>query len=424
MKTIYLENFKGFTKAFLPLKEVNFFVGENSTGKTAILNLLNILSKPNFWVDPNFNNEQVELGYFEEIAKKNQGSDKYFRLGLEYSEEENSNDKTKFILFQFKDKDGIPTIANFKLLTGNITILVNITSKTIKYQSKNNTFTDFQQWIEDESIGSSFKKLNLPSHTLKQLPFGVLKSVIISQIHEEEKEMTFGISIRTPFKGDYISFAPIRAKAKRTYDSYKQKFSPEGEHIPFILRNIFNNSSTKNSEIIKAIQKFGKESSLFDEIKISKLGRTKVSPFEIDVLYDNVPVKITNVGYGVSQILPMLIEMLTSSNDFFSLQQPEVHLHPKAQAAFGELIYTSFSSKRNRFIIETHSDFMINRFRYELNKAQNDTSPQSQVVFFEREEQGTKFTCMELSNDGRYPEDIPSSYMSFFLDEEFKMLEI
>ena len=43
MKTLYLDNYKGFVKTFIPCLDVNFFVGENSTGKTAILNLLNII---------------------------------------------------------------------------------------------------------------------------------------------------------------------------------------------------------------------------------------------------------------------------------------------------------------------------------------------------------------------------------------------
>ena len=69
MRTLYLDNYKGFVKTFIPFLDVNFFVGENSTGKTAVLNLLNILSSPKFWISPEFNNETVELGYFDEIVK-------------------------------------------------------------------------------------------------------------------------------------------------------------------------------------------------------------------------------------------------------------------------------------------------------------------------------------------------------------------
>ena len=39
IKTLFLENYKGYKRVFLPLVDVNFFVGENSSGKTAVLNL-------------------------------------------------------------------------------------------------------------------------------------------------------------------------------------------------------------------------------------------------------------------------------------------------------------------------------------------------------------------------------------------------
>ncbi|MBC7552880.1 MAG: AAA family ATPase [Taibaiella sp.] len=48
MKVLYVNNFRGFKKTFLNLKNVNFFVGENSTGKTSLLKLIRILSNDIF----------------------------------------------------------------------------------------------------------------------------------------------------------------------------------------------------------------------------------------------------------------------------------------------------------------------------------------------------------------------------------------
>ena len=114
--------------------------------------------------------------------------------------------------------------------------------------------------------------------------------------------------------------------------------------------------------------------------------------------------------------------MLLEKSHLFSIQQPEVHLHPRAQAAFGEFIYTNHTEFKNKFIIETHSDFTINRFRYCLYENKNEKI-KSQVVFFERCDTGTKLTFLNLNNKGQYPEDIPDSFGSFFIDEELKMLE-
>ena len=59
MKILFVENFKGFKKEYLEFKDFNFFVGENSTGKTSLLSLINLVSRPNFWLSPDFNDGEI-----------------------------------------------------------------------------------------------------------------------------------------------------------------------------------------------------------------------------------------------------------------------------------------------------------------------------------------------------------------------------
>jgi predicted ATP-dependent endonuclease of OLD family len=82
MKYVYVDNFRGFQDTLIPLKKVNFLIGENSTDKTSILSLLNLLSATQFWQQYEFNTDQVELGNFKNIVSiesKNRG---YFRIGF------------------------------------------------------------------------------------------------------------------------------------------------------------------------------------------------------------------------------------------------------------------------------------------------------------------------------------------------------
>ena len=63
-----------------------------------------------------------------------------------------------------------------------------------------------------------------------------------------------------------------------------------------------------------------------------------------------------DVGYGVSQALPILTELFRKdSAKTFLLQQPEVHLHPSAQAALGTL-FCQLASQGRQLLVETHSD--------------------------------------------------------------------
>ena len=89
---------------------------------------------------------------------------------------------------------------------------------------------------------------------------------------------------------------------------------------------------------------FGRKSGLFDEVDIRKLGDSENDPFQIRVRPGNANAQapfrnLADVGYGVSQILPVLTELLRSDGPrMFLLQQPEIHLHPSAQAALGNLV--------------------------------------------------------------------------------------
>lgn len=431
MKTLYLDNYKGFSKTFLPLADINFFVGENSTGKTAILNLLNVISRPQFWFNLDFNDNDIELGYFEEIAKQSQQSDKkYFEIGIELpaQKEGRENLQPVYQLLHFVERDGVPFLESLKVTNKSKTFFVHRSNKSVKYRTNDFTQQDFAAWISNEECSGEWKTITIPWKQKSAIPFAMLLS-IISEIDtntdDDKKILKRGFSIVNPFQKHYFSFAPIRAKARRIYENYKLEFSPEGEHIPIILKSIISSNSRKDKDAVKqALFSFGQDSALFDEIQIKKLGQSKVSPFEINITYNSTSVKITNVGYGVSQILPLLIEPLTSKNDFFSYQQPEVHLHPKAQAAFGEFLLNSFLSNKNSYVVETHSDYLINRFRYKLSKTPMESQPNSQVVFFERTPTGTTLTPLLIGKNGNYPDDLPNAYSSFFFDEELRMLEM
>lgn len=420
MRTLYIDNYKGFSETFIPIFDVNFFVGENSTGKTSILNLINILSEPRFWIIPDFNNGNVELGYFNEIVNQYSKNKTFFSIGIEFKEKK-SKASPKFFWMKFKNKNNIPSISEYMSINGEYTILVSFSDKSIHYQSKKFNNQDFKNWVQDSKFDSPKKKVIIP--TMRTIPLGLVRSIIDAEIAGHKDEASVRSMEISPMFNNLIWFAPIRAKAKRTYDSFKQSFSPEGEHTPFLLRTLLSSKNSSKINIINALGKFGKDSALYDEIKIDEFGKVKGAPFAVSVKYDSLVVKITNVGYGVSQIIPLVIEIATSKNDIFVIQQPEVHLHPKAQSAFGDFLFQSATENKNKFLIETHSDFTINRFRYNIFKSENKDKIKGQVIYFERSESGLKTTSLPFNEKGQYPDDIPESFGKFFIDEELKMLE-
>ena len=222
-----------------------------------------------------------------------------------------------------------------------------------------------------------------------------------------------------------LRFSPVRAQAKPYYDSYERDFVPDGDHIAFYLKLCFEKRNGKANSIIETLNKFGLESSLFEGVEVESFSSSSASsPFSLDMKYGKVKVNISNVGYGVSQVMPLIVEMLRRRKTQIAIPQPEVHLHPKAQCAFGTLVFNNWKDNANLYLLETHSEYMINRFRYEMFHAEKKPKGKAQVLFFERTDTGNVITVLPIGKDGKFACDVPDSYGDFFVDEELKMLDI
>src|SRR5690554_8178163 len=68
MRYIYVDKFRSFENQIIPMYPVTFFVGENSTGKSSILSLINLMSDLQFWISGNFSNNMSKMDYFSDIT--------------------------------------------------------------------------------------------------------------------------------------------------------------------------------------------------------------------------------------------------------------------------------------------------------------------------------------------------------------------
>ena len=115
---LYLDNYKGFVDAIIPIKDVNFFVGENSTGKTAVLNLLEIVTSAYFWVEPDFNQEGIDLGYFSEMVSQFGNDKRSFSIGVYMDEDASQSPYNGYVWLKFMERDSSPAISEFRFICG------------------------------------------------------------------------------------------------------------------------------------------------------------------------------------------------------------------------------------------------------------------------------------------------------------------
>lgn len=114
-----------------------------------------------------------------------------------------------------------------------------------------------------------------------------------------------------------------------------------------------------------------KDMGLVDEFVVQRVTSDR-QDYEVKVKTkgSNTLTDVPDVGFGISQVLPVLVQLYYApANSIIIMEQPELHLHPKAQSALADLMIQAISARENaaprniQLIIETHSEHFLRRFQ-------------------------------------------------------------
>ena len=166
---------------------------------------------------------------------------------------------------------------------------------------------------------------------------------------------------------------------------------------------------------------------------------------------EGMSVSLADVGYGIGQVLPIILTSMLLKDTLITIEQPELHLHPKLQANLADLFLKSASQNNNAFILETHSEHIILRIKRRqkeiregtidpINRASRRTrnqiptaelpewvSVRDSIVISVVENKGNKsesyLTKITLNSDGEFdtlwPGDFfPERYVELGLEDE------
>jgi hypothetical protein len=432
---LFVDNFRGFSGTCIPISDVNFLVGENSTGKSSILGLIKLFSGPGFLMNQDFDDEKVGFRHFSDMVSAHSNDQSYFHVGFA---SESENKKTGKIatgcLFTFREKQGQPRLYKCTFCRGEENITLKFgnavyfkTSRCVATTKAQEIISTLQsQWVgEHSSKDNGYEKLDLPAGFRGRIPIVIALSIAIDVSKNKKKKGEFAL-----FPPDFgfapselTWFGPIRTEPKRTYDELALEFSSEGRHTPYLIRRMLN-SKSQAIRLKQFIEKVGKASGLFQDVRTQSFGRGANPRFELDIVLDDKALNILNVGYGVSQSLPIIVELLARDRGtWFAIQEPEIHLHPRAQAALGDVLFEMAATDHKRFLVETHSDYAIDRFRMNYRNGRTG-KPESQILFFERRDKHNVVTPLSIGRTGELPADQPDSYRQFFIREQMELLGI
>jgi hypothetical protein len=211
---------------------------------------------------------------------------------------------------------------------------------------------------------------------------------------------------------------PVRKSPQRYYiftGSVPQDVGYQGGSMPGFLYS--------NSDQLKKVNEW-----LIDEEKLDigyKLKAGSVGDandlFELRLVDvrrkgDEVDVGLPDVGFGISQLLPFIVQALTSTGQIISIEQPEVHVHPRLQADLGDLLAEGIKEQKNQFLIETHSEHLVLRLQRLIRYKELEPSDVA-ILYVCRTSEGSSVKRLNVDEDGFFVDEWPGGFFPERLKE-------
>lgn len=248
------------------------------------------------------------------------------------------------------------------------------------------------QVLKIYATGDSFWKKHTKDWTIKSPEFNELKRLVLGFRFLDYMNLISEYTIGLLDRSKYIT--PLRASAERYYRKQGlavDELDARGSNFSQFLNNMSIFEQIKFSEWS---QKFFGVS-----IKVEEQGG-HLSVFITSKENPSAKVNITDTGFGFSQMFPILAQLWIAQDSaqqkksvdipiLFSIEQPELHLHPRLQANLADVLVSSIKAANEanidlRLIIETHSEYLVNRLGYLISKKEISNTSAS-VLIFDRE---------------------------------------
>jgi predicted ATPase len=427
---LHLSNFKSWRELDIKLGRVTGLFGTNSSGKSSILQFLLMLKQTKDATDRGLvldlggQNQLVNLGSYKSLIYKHQEN---FPLKWSirwrdylYKKPEYNHDSI-FVDFNisaeiFLKKNEMEvqslsyTVKDYPLGKNNILFEIKLKNKIIK---KYNFKTNSTELVKNED-------LDLVSPPIKTHLFP----------NETKNYNTlYGIEFKYETMIDEIYYlAPLREYPQREYQwrgSSPSNVGYRGEYaIHAILAATFRNEtriipeSNEEKPFQEVIAYWLKKLGLIYEFKLKEIAEgTGLFHAIVKKELESAEAFLTDVGFGVSQVLPALVLLYyVPEGSIILMEQPEIHLHPSVQSGLADVILQVSEQRNIQVIVESHSEHLLQRFQRRVAE-QSYPVEELKLYFCDSQQGESKLMDLEIDEFG----DIKNYPDNFFGDEMAEM---
>ncbi len=426
--SIEMTNFKAFDYASLGLGSVNILLGPNNSGKSSVIAaprmLVQTLESYDNGAPLLLNGVMGDFGTFKDIVHGNHRA-RRIELGLQLSrepldpeegtEQANQNqDITLSLAYKYRTQRRELVLQELKMLEGSSSLLETHYGPDSERQLIDSVGGRRVPNALKSSLSTGLRLHNFIPHVytfmLRRAEEGRLAEFITKTTEDKIRR----INIIGRFVYQQLSnceyMGALRTPPDRTYlitGERRGRVGAAGEYASNILALDAMRGKGRKRQIKQISEWFIKAGMATDIAIVALSDRHYEIRFQHPITreYQN----FADVGYGHSQVLPVLVGgyNVRPGSTYF-IEQPEIHLHPRAQAELGDFL-VDLKERRVQTIVETHSEHLV--LRLQQHVASGLISPQD-IRFFYVHAKNKRKSTQEMSIDERgvFENDWPEGF--------------
>ena len=269
--------------------------------------------------------------------------------------------------------------------------------------NQNNVYTIIRHYRNDIASDEVFLGDSGQKQELKKISFFRLEEFLMEEPFKQIEEILQNLV--------YVS--SFRIQPERVFIPEQNRRDYVGKNGEYTAEILYDKELKKHINYwLKEIAGYElSEDNGNDKVKSINLNDEKTHIQKINLL---------DLGSGIAQVLPIITQAFKSENNTILVEEPEIHLHPKAQATLGEMFAVAAKERNNTFVIETHSENLLLRLErlIRLGKLSKDDVS---VIYVDKNENGSYCIPLILDDEGDITNinDVPDGFFEEGFNELF-----
>jgi predicted ATPase len=438
LKSLHFKNFKSWKDAPVVCAPITGFFGTNSSGKTSIIQFLLMLKQTKDGTDRNIsldlNGDVVKLGTIDDVLHGHDTAlqlqwDVSFELDRELSISDTSKQNSPLI--SKSNELGISSsnvVQNGAPKANKLAYQLGATEFALVPKAEQAAQFDLK-YTTQENEQSGFQFVRTQGRAWR-LPGPIKSYAFPDQARTYFQNATFLADLEASYEAqlDKVFYlGPLRQYPQRDYlwtRSRPTDVGHQGEKaIDAILAATEGNETRnlkhkgKHKSFQEMVAYWLKEMGLIEEFRVEEIGSNSNRwQARVRTRKQSSEVLLTDVGFGISQVLPVVtLLQYVPEGSTVVLEQPEIHLHPLAQAALADVIIQAAMHRRVQVILESHSEHLLLRLQRRIAE-ETIASKDVRLYFCDAPKGESTITKLEVDLFGNI-ENWPKKFMGDAFEE-------